>query len=105
MDKLKAALNARVERVHAIERREIGDGYTGDVDAILIPLLLENEDKTRLLLSECNQDEFEIMATVFYECALKFGLPFVEFLIEQAEEKGWTEYLEDMIGEARAEVE
>jgi len=103
MEALKKAMVAVVERYACY--REFS-GYVQDVmGALESEMLKSGEATTRLFLAECSLAEFEYAAWGFLELARKHGLPFVEHLEQLANEKGWTDYLEDMISEARAEVE
>ena len=104
MTRLMKAITACNLRIDEIERR-VGPCFTKDVDDELEAAMLEDEIETRKFLTSCTPKEFENSAIAFLDCAYKFGLPFVEFLEAQAELKGWTDYLRDMIGEARMEVE
>jgi hypothetical protein len=76
-----------------------------DVSNRLDTLMKKNEVCTRQVLAECSPEDFETACFGMYECAVKFRLPFVEYVEGLAEEKGWTDYSRDMISEARSMVE
>jgi len=99
MEKLKHAITAY------IERGKMCPEYRDDVMDTLESFMLEDETITRDFLAECTPEEFEDACVGVLECARKWGLSFVEYIEELAEEKGWTDYSRNMIGEARAEVE
>jgi len=102
MNELKKAMMAHMARI--AEYRKVGTAY--DTYAALEEAMFQSDEADlRQFLSERNASEFEQCGYGFLKCALKFRLPFVEFIEGLAEEKGWTEYTRDMIGEARAEVE
>jgi len=102
MERLKvtmSAFKARIERI-----REFGEAY--DVSEAFQAAALEADEATlRQFLAGCTSNEFNLSGYAFLDLALKHGLPFVEYLETLADEKGWTDYLKDMIGEARMEVE
>ena len=103
MDELKKAMAALVERHEKIRQFA---GYADDVYKALEDEMVKSDEVTvRQFLAECNPNEFELSGYGFLEAARKFGLPFVKYIEALADEKGWTDYLKDMIGEARTEVE
>jgi hypothetical protein len=101
MERLKETMAAFKRRTDRI--REFS--YDSDVrEKFCNAMYAVNEQTARQYLKECTPQEFKLAACTFPKCALKWGGLYVEFLEQLAEEKGWTDYTRDMIGEARAEV-
>jgi hypothetical protein len=90
----------------AIERRE-GGCDDAEISIMRLKELAHesNEMTLRHFLASCNHYEYELSGGLFLDAALRFGIRFVEYLEQLAEEKGWTDYIRDMIDEARLEVE
>ena len=100
LSKLRAAINEYNNII--INDRNC---YVDDVNDRLESLMQIDEDCTRQFLAECLPKDFETACFGVYECAMKWKLPFVEYVEKLAEEKGWTDYSRDVISDARAAVE
>jgi hypothetical protein len=101
--KLKAAINNYNEIVSDYKKnRPFECPYVDDVNDELEALMQKDEATTRQFLAECEPEDFETACFGMYECALKWKLPFVEYVEELAKEKGWTNYSRRMIREAKS---
>ena len=101
MDELKK----HMEKCVAYYRNRVSPELVQSEAETIAELMLESGDVTLRFLEACTQEEYELCALGFLNCAYKWGMPFVVHLENLADQKGWTDILTDMIGEARAEVE
>ena len=103
---LKAKINKYNEIVSYYEKNRPGEcPYVEHVNDELEKLMLKDEATTRQFLAECEPNDFETACFGIDECAIKWKLPFVEYVEGLAEEKGWTDYSRDMIRYARSLIE